>query len=191
MAYYTASDLRQRAGGITASAARSKLSHMAKPAAGAYDVLLSHSVRDAVSVLGLKKELEAERLTVYADWLEDPDLDRSNVTPFTAKKLRERMRMCRTLVYATSKNALASRWMPWELCYFDGRHGPSRVAICPILEGAGSYAGEEYLGVYKRVEKIRHLGSLRPFAVKPSRTEGELMESFVHGRGIFHKITRS
>jgi hypothetical protein len=190
MAYYTATDLRQRAGGITASAARSELSHMAKSAAGAYDVFLSHSVRDAVLVLGLKKELEAEKLTVYVDWLEDPDLDRSDVTPLTAQKLRERMRACRTLVYATSKNASASRWMPWELGYFDGHHTQSRVAICPIQEGTGSYVGEEYLGVYKRVEKIRHQGALRPFAVKPSRAEGELMQSFVNGREMFLKITR-
>jgi hypothetical protein len=190
VAYYTASDLRQRAGSITASAARSELSHMAKSAVGAYDVFLSHSVRDAVLVLGLKKELEAEKLTVYVDWLEDPDLDRSNVTPVTAQKLRERMRTCRTLVYATSRNASASRWMPWELGYFDGHHTQSRVAICPIQEGTGTYAGEEYLGVYKRVEKIRHLGTLRPFAVRPSLAEGELMQSFVNGRAEYHNITR-
>lgn len=190
MPYYTATELRQRAGGITASAARSELSHMAKSAAGTYDVFLSHSVRDAVIVLGLKKELEAERLTVYVDWLEDPDLDRSDVTPVTAQKLRARMRTCRTLVYATSKNASASRWMPWELGYFDGHHTESRVAICPIQEGTGSYAGEEYLGVYKRVEKIRHEGVLRPLAVKPSRVEGELMQSFVNGSERFLKINR-
>lgn len=191
MTYYTAADLRQRAGGITASAARSELSHMAKSASGTYDVFLSHSVRDAILVLGLKNELETEQLTVYVDWLEDPNLDRSTVTPRTAQQLRERMRSCRTLVYATSRNASASRWMPWELGYFDGHHTQSRVAICPIREGTGNYAGEEYLGVYKRVEKMRHMGRMRPFAVAPSGSEGETMQSFVQGQGVLHRIKRT
>ncbi len=191
MAHYTASELRRRAGGLTASAAGSELSHMAKSASGTYDVFLSHSVRDAVLVLGLKNELESEGLSVYVDWLEDPHLDRSNVTPLTAQKLRKRMTACRTLVYATSRNAAASKWMPWELGYFDGHRAQSRIAICPIEEGTGSYAGQEYLGLYKHVEKIRHRGTLRPFAVKPSRVEGELMQSFVNGRAEFLKITRS
>ncbi len=49
--------------------------------------------------------------------------------------------------------------------------------------------GEEYLGVYKRVEKLRHMGRLRPFAVVPSGSEGESMQSFVDGHGVFHRIT--
>jgi hypothetical protein len=191
MAHYTGSDLRLRAGGITSAAARSELSYLAKSVAGAYDVFLSHSVRDAVLVLGLKKALEAEKLTVYVDWLEDPDLDRSNVTALTAQKLRERMRMCRTMVYATSTNATVSRWMPWELGYFDAYHTQSRVAICPIQDGTGSYAGQEYLGVYKRLEEFRYQGALRPFAVKPSLAEGEMMQSFIHGVGQFLTIERN
>ncbi|GAA4369155.1 toll-Interleukin receptor [Nocardioides caricicola] len=189
MSYFTASDLRERAGSVSESAARVELSHMAKTV-DTYDVFLSHSVRDAVLVLGLKKMLEAERLSVYVDWLEDPDLDRANVTPATARRLRQRMQSCRSLIYATSRNASASRWMPWELGYFDGHRSQSTVAICPIEEGTGSYPGEEYLGMYKRVEKVRHQGRLQPFAVEPPWAEGETMPSFVHGRGIFHTLTR-
>ena len=54
--------------------------------------------------------------------------------------------------------------MPWELGYFDGHHTQSRVAICPIQDGTDTYAGEEYLGVYNPVEKIRQLGTLRPLS---------------------------
>lgn len=189
MAYYTASQLRQRAGGITASAARSELSHMAKSATGIYDVFLSHSIRDDVLVVGLKKELERMRLTVYVDWIEDPDLDREKVSPITAAKLRERMRSCRSLVYATSRNASASKWMPWELGYFDGHHGQSKVAICPIEMGTGSIQGQEYLGVYKRLEPVQDDGSVFPYVLKPSGKEGEPVHSFVHGRRSFVGIT--
>jgi hypothetical protein len=96
------------------------------------------------------------------------------------------------MVYATSRNASSSRWMPWELGYFDGIHGPGRVSICPIETGtAGTYVGEEYLGLYKTLEKVRSGGSLRPYAVKPSRTEAETVTSFAAGHGHFVGLTYS
>lgn len=189
MLYYNATYLRNRVGGITASAARSELSHMQKSLAGTYDVFLSHSIRDEVMVLGLKRELESVNLTVYVDWVEDPNLDREMVTPITAAKLRERMRSCRSMVYATSRNASMSRWMPWELGYFDGNKGPLKVAICPIETGDGTFQGEEYLGVYKSLEPVRENGKVQPYVLKPSGTEGEPMRSFVHGHGDFVSIS--
>lgn len=189
MSYYTDSELRDRAGGITASAARSELSHMAKSLAGTYDVFLSHSIRDEVLVLGLKRELERVNLTVYVDWIEDPNLDREKVSPTTAEKLRERMRSCRSLVYATSRNASSSKWMPWELGYFDGHQGQSKVAICPIETGNGSIRGQEYLGIYKRLEPVRDNGRVLPYILKPSGTQGEPMHSFIHGQGKFVRVT--
>ena len=145
MTYYRASELGALAGSLTASAARSELSTLSKSATGSFDVFLSHSYLDAVAVLGLKRLLEDEGLTVYVDWIEDKDLDRSRVSASTAARLRNRARSCTSLVYATSRNASKSRWMPWELGYFDGVHGPERVSICPIENGAsGASIGEEY-----------------------------------------------
>jgi hypothetical protein len=184
MTYYTASELRQRAGGLTASAAQSELSRLAK-AAGSFDVFLSHSFRDAVLILGLKRVLEADGLSVYVDWIEDSQLDRTKVNSATADHLRERMKTCRSLVYATSQNASASRWMPWELGYFDGVHGPDRVAICPIATATGSYAGEEYIGLYKTLERLQQAGLSRPFVVRPSGRQAERLGSFTAGSGAF------
>lgn len=188
MPYYSASELRHRAGGIAASAARSELSHMDKSVGGTYDVFLSHSVHDEVLILGLKRELEQVNLCVYVDWIEDADLERSKVLPSTAARLRERMRSCRSLIYATSRNSTASRWMPWELGYFDGHHGQPKVAICPIEMGTGSIHGQEYLGIYKRLEPVEDDGRVLPSVLKPSGREGESMNSFVHGRGLFKNI---
>lgn len=190
MTYYRAEDLRSYAGGVTASAAQFELSRIAKSASGNFDVFLSHSIRDAALVLGLKKLLEREGLSVYVDWIEDTDLDRTSVSAATAGRLRQRMNACRSLVYATSRNASSSRWMPWELGYFDGTHGESKVAICPIdTGGAGSYVGEEYLGLYKTLEQVRSAGSLRPYVMKPSRAVAEKVRSFVSGSGAFERIT--
>ena len=185
MTYYTASDLRQRAGGLTASAAQSELSRFSKAAVSNFDVFLSHSVHDAVLIFGLKRVLEAEGLSVYVDWIEDTQLDRAMVNATTAAHLRERMRRCRSLVYATSRNASTSRWMPWELGFFDGTQGSDRVAICPIETGTGDYVGQEYLGLYKTLEKVSDQGALRPFVIRPSRTQAERLGSFAAGRGAF------
>src|SRR5947209_3205334 len=49
-----------------------------------YDIFLSHSTNDAELVTGMKLTLEDLGYTVYVDWIEDPNLDRSNVTKETA-----------------------------------------------------------------------------------------------------------
>lgn len=97
-----------------------------------YDIFLSHSSKDETLIAGLKLMLEDLGYSVYVDW-NDSALDPNNVTPETAKILRERMAQCRSLIYAFSENASNSKWMPWELGYFDGLKN-SRVAVLPILK---------------------------------------------------------
>jgi hypothetical protein len=71
-------------------------------------------------VLGVKGRLEDEGLSVYIDWIDDADLDRAAVTPENAKRLRRRMRQCLSLLYIGTDNASRSKWMPWEVGFFDG-----------------------------------------------------------------------
>lgn len=114
-----------------------------------YDIFLSHSVRDAQLILGMKKILEDLNYTVYVDWIHDPQLNRSNVTTATANKLRQRMKSSKSLFYITTSNATQSKWMPWECGYFDGDR--EKVAIVPIERErtvSNSYSGQEYLGLY-------------------------------------------
>ncbi len=114
-----------------------------------YDVFLSHSVRDAKLILGMKIILEDLGYTVYVDWIDDPQLDRSNVTSATANKLRQRMKSSKSLFYVTTSNTSNSKWMPWECGYFDGYK--DKVAIVPIepeRTASNSYSGQEYLGLY-------------------------------------------
>lgn len=120
-------------------------------AAKHYDIFLSHSIRDADLILGMKGTLEDLGYSVYVDWVDDPQLDRSKVTPVTAAKLRQRMDSSASLFFVTTANADGSKWMPWECGYFDGRK--EKVAIVPIqiVSNDNSFSGQEYLGLYPYV----------------------------------------
>ena len=96
-----------------------------------FDVFLSHSFKDAETILAIKRLAELGRLKVYVDWIDDRALDREHVTPETAAVLQRRMRSSSSLVYAHSPSASASAWMPWELGFFDGLK-PGSVWILPL-----------------------------------------------------------
>lgn len=118
-----------------------------------FDVFLSHSMADANVVLGIKQLLEESGLAVYVDWIEDAQLDRRAVTKETAAVLRQRMRQSKSLIYLSSENSSSSKWMPWELGYFDG-FKPDGVAIMPVLDkSTDTFKGQEYLSLYPIVHK--------------------------------------
>jgi hypothetical protein len=128
-----------------------------------FDIFLSHSYEDAELIAGVQSLIEAEGLTVYVDWVVDRQLDRSSVTAATAKLLRTRMKHCRFLLYVSSKSSSDSKWMPWELGYFDGKRSSNRIGILPIVVNAGDrFRGQEYLGIYPVYESvgvhIAHMG---------------------------------
>ncbi len=136
-----------------------------------YDVFLSHSFVDADDILGLKAALEAVQLSVYVDWVDDPQLDRERVGADTAALLRNRMERSRCLLYASTASARNSKWMPWELGFSDARTG--KVAIVPVTPHEGAtFTGVEYLGLYPRVES----GPLGPILVGNTGTTTALPE---------------
>ena len=88
------------------------------------------------------------------DWIDDSGLDRTKVTHKTAQILRHRMRASACLVYAHSANSEDSKWMPWELGYFDG-FNPSHVWILPIVVSYDTeFKSQEFLSLYPSVDKI-------------------------------------
>ena len=132
-----------------------------------FDVFLSHCLDDAEAIVGVKAILEGEGKSVYVDWIDDKQLSRDRVTPATAAVLRRRMRQSDLLIFATSKTSPNSKWMPWELGFFDGFR-PNRIAILPLVEAAGKrFEGQEYLGLYPVVEKLpTKSGLAKPFVTK-------------------------
>lgn len=121
-----------------------------------YDIFLSHSYNDRAIIPALKAELEKLGYKVYVDWIDDKLLSRNNVSKDTAKVLQKRMKQSKCLIYATSENSSSSRWMPWELGYFDGIKD-KMVGILPIKKYGNNFRddfkGEEYLGLYYYIDK--------------------------------------
>ncbi len=121
-----------------------------------FDIFLSHSYSDKEIIPALKYKLEEMGYSVYVDWITDRMLSRDEVNKRTAEVLQKRMQQSKCLIYATSENSQKSRWMPWELGYFDGIK-EKMVAILPIKKDNNNFEndfkGEEYLGLYYYVDK--------------------------------------
>ncbi|MFL5912797.1 MAG: toll/interleukin-1 receptor domain-containing protein [Gaiellaceae bacterium] len=142
-----------------------------------FDIFLSHAAEDSEVIAGIKALLENEGMSVYVDWLEDPQLDRSRVTARTADMLRARMNHSRYLLYASSHASPKSKWMPWELGYFDGRR-PGKIGILPIVAAPGqAFSGLEYLGLYPTIERIDFQNLGRKFGRFTGPDEGDVLKT--------------
>lgn len=115
-----------------------------------YDIFLSHSSSDNKIILGTVLKLQDCGYSVYVD-INDKSLNPNIVTKRTAEILKQRMQNCESFVYAFSTHSPSSKWMPWELGYFDGLRG--KVAVLPIVsEPRASYVGTEYIGLYRQIQ---------------------------------------
>jgi len=121
-----------------------------------FDIFLSHSYNDKKIIPALKSKLEDMGYSVYVDWITDRLLSRDEVNKRTAEVLQARMKQSKCLLYATSENSQNSRWMPWELGYFDGIKD-KMVGILPLRKYDNNFQddfkGEEYLGLYYYIDK--------------------------------------
>lgn len=133
------------------------------------DIFLSHSSRDKEQVRLIKEELVAQGFSVSLDIDVLPAIRPADVTADTAESLRRAMRECSALVYVITANSRRSRWMPWELGYFDGFRG--RVFIYPVDDAAERNAqGIEYLRIYPKVPLAGRAGYLAEFIPKEQRS---------------------
>lgn len=155
MAFLTEDIVRRRARSRAQARGRtvdSALRNEARKDVAHYDVFLSQTIHDQEIVYGVYAILTEDLgLTVFCDWIENPETDRSNVTPENARYVRERMRRSDTLLFLDTPKADQSKWMCWELGWFDG--AKSKVGILPVVRNAGDpYRGREFLGLYPVVE---------------------------------------
>lgn len=154
MPYLTESEVRERAASVTQRVQKSARRLLVEATAAAdeiFDVFLSHSSAEPEEILlGVKAMLEDRGLKVYVDKFSDLQLSPDDVTPETAAILRERMRRSGALLYIYSQHSKTSRWMPWELGFFDGISG--KVGIIPVTRNQEeTFKGEEYLNIYPYV----------------------------------------
>lgn len=120
-----------------------------------YDLFISHSFKDRELVNGIYHLFKLAGYKVYVDWIDNSNLDRKSVTPATAALIRKRIERSKGLAYIATSNISASKWCPWELGVSDGMH--SRACILPIM--AGTFKGQEYLGLYPYLEYAQIQGS--------------------------------
>lgn len=184
MAFYTKSDARAAASRVKGYRSASQVLNEARNAQQAkksFDVFLSHSINDHDLVLGVKTLLEEEGLTVYVDWIVDSQLERERVNAETAAVLRQRMQQSKSLMYIATTNSSSSKWMPWELGFFDG-HKPGNIAILPLLDGENqSFEGQEYLGLYPVVTRHLQQGGYKQTFIEERGRRWSHLKSFASG----------
>jgi len=144
---------------VTFSAQSRQMLNESKKLSPQFDIFLSHSHSDKPYAKGLFTVLTNLGYKVYVDWIVDPGLGKSGVTKKVADKVRERMNQSKCLYFASSSKSTASKWMPWESGFMDGRK--DKVAIVPVQKGnvtTNRFQGVEYLSLYPYI--VQHLGRL-------------------------------
>lgn len=148
-----------------------------------FDVFLSHSSDDVELVLGVMSLLREQGLKVYVDWVVDTLLERNLVNRNTASILRNRMKQSHSLIYLATGNATHSKWMPWELGFFDG-FKTDKIAILPVVNTANEvFEGQEYLSLYPQVSKETKDGATE-YVVKVDGSNEIHLKDFVSGMPI-------
>lgn len=184
MAYLTETEVRARASRVTQRMQKSAhrvLTEDRAPASQTFDVFLSHSSAEPEDILlGIKAILEDLGLKIYVDKYSDPQLSPDSVTVKTADILRLRMRQSHSLLYVYSQHSTRSRWMPWELGFFDGHNG--RVGVLPITRAQEeAFKGEEYLNLYPHVDRVATKGGEEKLWINRSTSEYARLYEWIKG----------
>lgn len=186
MAYLQEAAVRARAKSVSQRLRKSVetiLGEVGAPALETFDVFLSHSSAEPEEILlGIKDQLEEAGLSVYVDKYSDPQLSPNRVDRETAELLRMRMRQSNSLLYVYSQHSQKSRWMPWELGFFDGLKGA--VGVIPVLNGSDNkFKGEEYLNLYPYVDEEKMKGTdVNYLWINETRTSYARLDEWVKGR---------
>jgi TIR domain len=131
-------------------------------------VFLSHSHSDRDLIDAAINFFAAQGVYVYVDW-KDPEMPAvTNST--TATRIQDMIRQNRKFVALVTDQSTASRWVPWEVGYADGKKHRNEIAILPVVDRITDKP-TEYLGIYDRIEGIGDAGFVyRPGEASPYRT---------------------
>ena len=123
-----------------------KKSHGISRALAKSSVFLSHSHRDQDVVAAAGIFLNEFGVSIYVDWKDDtmPTV----TSPESASRIKTRTRENNKFILLATNNAVASRWVPWELGVADDAKGRDRIAILPVSDTGQTWQGNEYLGIY-------------------------------------------
>ena len=126
-----------------------------------YDIFLCHSTKDQEEIRALKAFYENQDKSAYVAEIDDPQISLDGVNKSTAEILQNRMQNSDKLYYVLSRNSQISKWMPWELGFFDGKKGSYKIKVVPIVDKNDyevfSFPGQEYLELYTDSRTIKTL----------------------------------
>jgi hypothetical protein len=124
------------------------------------DVFISHQRADIRGAESLAQRIRALGHSCYLDAF-DASLVGKHAGAL-ADHVRVKLRGARALIFYFTDHATASKWMPWELGFFDGRWGKATVGIFLAADGVApavaarpaspaAFTVQEYLEIYERV----------------------------------------
>lgn len=143
--------------------------------AAEHTLFLSHSHKDKSIVEGLIIFLGTLGINIYVDW-NDSGMPRITDRQ-TADRIKQKISQCKNFAVLATSNALASRWVPWEVGVADQIKSARGVFIIPVVDSTGVYKGSEYLQLYPTVESTSK-GGWGVFQPNQS-TGGILLEDFI------------
>ena len=112
-------------------------------------IFLSHSHLDRTLVRGIVRYFETLGIAIYVDW---NDSDMPEVTSrATATKVKQRIKACSLFMVLATRNALNSKWVPWEVGIADQIKGESNVSVIAVLDPSGRFEGAEYMQLYQLI----------------------------------------
>ncbi len=118
-------------------------------AAAEISVFLSHSHADEKRVRGLVNLLSKQGIKLYVDWLDHSMPKQTNRE--TATRIKTQIKNNDVFMVLATVNALASRWVPWEVGVADSIKSQDTILIVPVADKSGQFEGNEYLQLYKRL----------------------------------------
>ncbi len=130
------------------------------------DVFISHKLEDLAKARQLKGRIQQWGFSCYID-ADDETLQHITNPKLLADRIRTRLRTSRCLLFAFTPVSSKSKWMPWELGFFDGRWSQNQIGLYNLDEieidfanientNDNSLSFQEYLRIYKLV-KLEYL----------------------------------
>jgi hypothetical protein len=177
MRYFSESSLREAGEGVSPEGL-----HNIRTAAGQarITVFLSHSHSDRPVVRGLIRYLDGLGISIYVDW-NDSSMPRVT-SRATAAMIKSRIRSCRLFMVLATRNALNSRWVPWEVGLADQMKGESAVSVIAVADPSGRFDGAEYMQLYQLVA-FPNLGDAPRVFAAETRADGPSLVEYLQ-RGI-------
>lgn len=110
---------------------------------------LSHSHKDRELAEGMKNHLHSAGFDLYIDWQDSSMPSTTNAE--TARKIKNKIASSDVILVLATKNAMESKWVPWEIGIADERKGTNKVLIIPVQDSNGRFHGNEYIQIYKKI----------------------------------------